>query len=120
MRRHWSFVVCDPKYLYPAAGALLLVGAVWAVAVGNLAHFNRVGNFIIGIGVWMSLRYTLREGIERYKDGRGSQATIPGTNAVDSEFFNQIAYSIGDARLQLHGFALVVLGSIVGSFGDLM
>jgi hypothetical protein len=47
-------------------------------------------------------------------------ATILGTSQVNSTFFNRIAYSIGDAQLQLHGFALVVVGSVVGSFGDLI
>lgn len=120
MKRHWSFVVCDAKYLYPAALFLLTAGVATALIFKDPVYLNRVGNFIIGIGVWMSMRYTLREGINRHKDLTRSSPTVPGTNALNSEFFNQITFSIGDARLQLHGFGLVVLGSVVGSFGDLI
>jgi hypothetical protein len=120
MKRHWSFVVCDTKYLYPAALLLLTAGVATALIFKDPVCLNRVGNFIIGIGVWMSIRYTLREGINRHKDLARSSPTVPGTNALNSEFFNQIAFSIGDARLQLHGFGLVVLGSVMGSFGDLI
>jgi hypothetical protein len=120
MERHWSFIVCDKKYLYPAAFLLLAAGTAAALILRDPMYLNRVGNFVIGIGVWMTMRYTLREGINRHKDLARCSPLVPGTNMVNSDFFNQIAFSIGDAQLQLHGFALVVLGSIVGSFGDLI
>jgi hypothetical protein len=65
----------------------------------------------------MSLRYTLREGINRHK--KSDSPVIPGTNHLNADHFNNIAFSIGDAHLQLYGFALVIIGSTVGSFGDL-
>jgi hypothetical protein len=34
------------------------------------------------------------------------------------EYLNNIAFSIGDALLQVHGFVLILAGSIIGSFGD--
>lgn len=120
MKRHWSFVVCDKRYLYPLAILLLTAGVAAAIISRNPVHVNRAGNFIVGVGVWMSMRYTLREGITRCKDLSRSSPTVPGTTAANSEFFNQIAFSIGDARLQVHGFALVVAGSVVGSVGDLI
>jgi hypothetical protein len=83
-------------------------------------QFNRVGNLIIGTGVWMSMRYTLREGISRFKDGAADSPTVPGTNQVNAAFFNRIVFAIGDAELQVHGFVLVIAGSVVGSYGDVI
>ena len=123
VKRHWSFVVCDKKYLYPLVAILLLAGLTAALALRDPVQFNRVGNFIIGTGVWMSMRYTLREGLERYKNLSDSLPTLPvanhpGVSEVNAAFFNRLAFTIGDAQLQVHGFVLVMLGSAVGSYGD--
>lgn len=120
MKRHWSFAATDRRYLYSLALVLLLLGLVAAFKLRDPSHFARAGNFIIGTGVWMSMRYTLREGINRHKDLANSSPTFPGTNQVNPNFFNQITFSIGDAQLQVHGFVLVIIGSLVGSFGDLI
>lgn len=120
MNRHWSFVVTDRRYLYPIAMLLLIAGLVAAFLSKDANDFTRAGNFIIGTGVWMSMRYTLREGINRRKDLSNSSPTVPGTNQINPQFFNQITFSIGDAQLQIHGFILVIVGSVVGSFGDLI
>ena len=82
--------------------------------------FRSVGNLVIGTGVWMSMRYTLREGINKYKNMADSSPVVPGTNQLNVDFLNKVGFAIGDANLQLHGFALVVLGSVIGSFGDLI
>jgi hypothetical protein len=119
MKRHWSFIITDVRYIYPLALLLLLLGLLAAFACKNASHFTRFGNFIIGTGVWISMRYTLREGINRHKDIANSSPTEPGTNQLNARYFNSIAFAIGDAQLQLHGFFLVILGSIVSSFGDL-
>jgi len=118
--RHWSFVVCDKRYLYPFAGTLLAAGLLAALVWNDPVQFNRVGNLIIGTGVWMSMRYTLREGIKRYKDAAADSPTVPGTNQLNAEFFNRIGFAIGDAHLQIHGFVLVIVGSVVGSYGDVI
>lgn len=119
MKRHWSFIITDVRYIYPLALLLLVLGLLVAFACKDASHFNRFGNFIIGTGVWVSMRYTLREGINRHKNMANSFPTVPGTNQLNATYFNSIAFAIGDAQLQLHGFFLVILGSIVGSFGDL-
>jgi len=118
MARHWSFVVCDKKYVYPVAVMLLACGLWAAVGLKQPQHFNRAGNFIMAVGVWISMRHAFREGINRHKDHADTSPVIPGTNQLNPAFFNQIAFSIGDAQLQLHGFALVIIGSMVGSLGD--
>ena len=120
MKRHWSFVVCDKKYLYPVVGVLLAAGFVAAFVWKDPVYFNKVGNFIIGTGVWMSMRYTLREGLERYKDASDSSPTVPGTNQFNAAFFNRATFALGDAHLQIHGFVLVLVGSVVGSYGDVI
>ncbi len=125
MKRHWSFVVCDRKYLYPLVVLLLLAGLAAALALRDPVQLNRVGNFIIGTGVWMSMRYTLREGLERYKNVPASSPTMPvsdhpGACQPNPDFFNQVTFALGDAQLQVHGFVLVILGSVVGSYGDII
>jgi hypothetical protein len=119
MKRHWSFVVCDPRYAYSATTILLVLSLLCAAHFHRADYFSRAGNFIIGVGVWISMRYTLREGINKHKDAAMASPTYPGTNQLNPGYFNNIAFSIGDAQLQLHGFALVVIGSIVASVGDL-
>jgi hypothetical protein len=121
--KHWSFVVCDKKYLYPLVAVLLAAGLTAAFLLHDPVQFNRVGNFIIGTGVWMSMRYTLREGLERYKNLSDSLPTLPaaghpGVSQLNATFFNRGTFAIGDAQLQVHGFVLVILGSVVGSYGD--
>ena len=123
VKRHWSFVVCDKKYLYPLVAVLLAAGLAAAFVSHDPVQLNRVGNFIIGTGVWMSMRYTLREGLERYKNVSDSSPTLPvvdhpGVVQPNAAFFNRATFVIGDAQLQLHGFGLVMLGSVVGSYGD--
>jgi len=120
MKRHWSFVVCDKRVLYPMALLLLAAGVAAALALKDPSQITRVGNFIIGTGVWMSMRFTLREGINRQKDHADSSPTVPGTNQLNSNFFNKITFSIGDAQLQVHGFFLVIAGSTIGSYGDVI
>lgn len=123
MKRHWSFVVTDKKYLYPLATIILVAGFVIAVTCKEPTQFNRVGNFLVGIGVWMSMRYTLREGINKHKNAADAHPVLPGPGKavqLNLGYFNKIAFSIGDANLQLHGFVLVIIGSIVGSYGDLI
>ena len=122
-KRHWSFVVTDKKYLYPFVALLSVIGVVAGIESGDPTYFSRVGNFIIGIGVWMSMRYTLREGINKHKEALKSCPTLPGNGPayqLNEKYFNEIAFSIGDAKLQIHGFFIVIYGSVVGSFGDLI
>jgi len=118
-QRPWPFVVTDPRYLYPIALAILLAGIVAAYRLNDPSFVSRTGNFIIGVGVWMSLRFTLREGIKRDK----SRPPVPRSQGplqpVDPYPINQAIFSIGDAELQVRGFALVLVGSLVGSFGDI-
>lgn len=123
MKRHWSFIVTDPKYLYSIIILLLIVGFMLAIYCNDPSQFSRVGGFIIGIGVWMSFRYTLREGINKYKNASDSQPMCGDKKngyTFNSTYFNNIAYSIGDAKLQLHGFIIVIIGSIISSYGDLI
>jgi len=122
-KRHWSFVVTDKKYLYPFAAAVLVTGLIVALIRKEPIQFNRVGNFLIGIGVWISMRYTLREGINKHKNAMKSRPVLPGSGKavqLNADYFNEITFSIGDAQLQIHGFVLVIVGSIVGSYGDLI
>lgn len=120
MKKHWSFVVTDKRYLYILAASILCGGVFASFWFRDPSFLSRSGNFIIGTGVWLGLRHTLRDGINRRKDGAASSAVLPGTNQLNPSYFNQIAFSIGDAHLQLHGFVLVLVGSTVGSFGDLI
>jgi hypothetical protein len=122
-KRHWSFVVCDKRYLYPFAALIFLAGIVAAIILKDANQINRVGSFIIGIGVWMSMRFTLREGINKNKNALDSSPVITGAGRaqqLNANYFNNITFSIGDAQLQLHGFFLVILGSVFGSYGDLI
>ncbi len=119
-RRHWSFVVCDAKYLYPLALALLVIGLIAAFYFKDPTQLNRVGSFMIGVGVWMSMRYTLREGINRTKNVADNSPTFPGTNQLNVAYLNNIGFAIGDAHLQVRGFILVILGSLVSSYGDVI
>lgn len=125
MERHWSFVVCDPKYLFPLSLFVLAVGIYLAIVKRDPIYFQRFGNFIIAIGVWMSMRYVFREGINTYKNALDASPILPGNPGdkaflLNPDYFNKIAFSIGDARLSIYGFVLVVIGSIIGSFGDLI
>lgn len=120
MARHWSFVVCDEKYLYPLVSLLLVIGIAAAVFLKDPEQICRIGNFIMGIGIWMSMRSTFREGINRNKDYADSSSTIPGTNQINANFFNKITFSIGDAQLQIRGFIIVIFGSIISSYGDII
>jgi hypothetical protein len=62
MKRHWSFIVCDTRYLYPLAALILAGGVAASYFLKDASQLARAGNFIIGTGVWMTMRYTLREG----------------------------------------------------------
>lgn len=121
--RHWSFIVCDKRYLYPLVFLILLAGITAAISLRDPNQINRVGSLIIGAGVWMSMRFTLREGINRHKNALDSSPIIPGpgrAQQLNPRYFNNIGFSLGDAHLQIHGFFLVILGSILGSYGDLI
>jgi hypothetical protein len=104
---------------------ILLLGLYIAFAKRDSTLFPRFGNFIVAIGVWMSMRYVFREGINRYKNALDASPTLPGNPGdkaflLNSDYFNNITFSIGDAKLSIYGFVLVVFGSIIGSFGDLI
>lgn len=42
MKRHWSFVVTDARYLHAVAALILIVGAVLAFMKSDASHFLRV------------------------------------------------------------------------------
>jgi hypothetical protein len=120
-KRHWSFVVTDKIYLYPIVAIISVFGIFYSIHSNDPTFFQRIGNFVIGIGVWMSLRYTLREGINSSQDMKKQMPSLPTggkLNQINPALLNKFAFSIGDAHLQLHGFFLVIYGSIIGSFGD--
>jgi hypothetical protein len=116
MRRHWSFVVTDKRYLLPLAALVLALGLYAAYHTRDAMHFARAGNFVVCIGVWMTMRYALREGINKHKDASRSHPTVQGY--LNSGYFNEITFSIGEAWLQIYGFVLVVIGSAVWAYGD--
>ena len=119
MVRHWSFIICDKKYLYPLATVFLTIGIILAIDLDDYQQFNRVGNFIVAIGVWISMRYTFREGIKKTKNVNDSSPIVPRTGGqLNAAYFNNAIFSQGDAELQLHGFFLVIIGSVIGSYGD--
>ncbi|MFL6627459.1 MAG: hypothetical protein ACJ8G1_13505 [Vitreoscilla sp.] len=103
---------------------MILAGGVAAsYFLKDASQVARAGNFVIGTGVWMTMRYTLREGIKRTKNALDESPMLPGPgplHAINPAYFNRITFSIGDALLQLHGFALVIAGSLVSSYGDLL
>lgn len=119
-RRPWPFVVTDPRYLYPLALVILIAGCLAAYYRCDASFVSRSGNFIIGVGVWMSLRFTLREGIKRDKSRPPVLRSEGPLQPIDPYPINQAIFAIGDAELQIRGFALVIVGSLVGSFGDLV
>jgi hypothetical protein len=116
MRRPWAFVVTDWRYLYLLAALVLAGGLYAAYHTRDAMHFARAGNFVVCIGVWMTMRYTLREGINKHKDASLSQPTIQGY--FNWRYFNEVTLSIGEAWLQIYGFALVVVGSAAWAYGD--
>ena len=117
-KRHWSFIVCDKKYIYPVVLMLLGLGIWGAIHFDDPTQFSRTGNFIIGVGVWISMRSTFREGLNKYKNAQDTQPVI-NSNQLNPSYINNITFSLGDAQLQIHGFVLVILGSIIGSYGDI-
>jgi hypothetical protein len=122
-KRHWSFIVCDKKYLYPLVILLLILGIGTSIIFNDATHINRVGNFIVCVGVWMSLRFALREGINKHKNAQDASPTIPGSGRaqqLNPAYFNDITFSIGDAKLQIQGFGIVIFGSVLGSYGDII
>lgn len=125
MERHWSFIVTDPFYLVPLAIAFLLLGLYIALSKRDATYFPRFGNFIVAIGVWMSMRFVFREGIIKFKNALDASPTLPGSFGdkafgLNPNYFNNISFSIGDAWLSIYGFILVIIGSIIGSFGDII
>lgn len=122
-KRHWSFIVCDPKYLYSIVVILIVLGFMLTIILDDTTQLNRVGNLIIGTGVWMSMRSTLREGINRHKNALDDSPTLPKQGPLQQlnmNYFNKITFSIGDAILQVHGFIIILIGSVIGSYGDLI
>jgi hypothetical protein len=119
MKRHWSFIVCNTRILFPIALLFTLVGLLLAFYFKDPTIFSRSGNFIIAIGVWMSMRYVFREGLNRNKNALDSKPTLPNRQ-LNPTYFNNITFSIGDAKLSIKGFILVVIGSTISSFGDLL
>lgn len=116
-RRHWSFVVCDIKYIYPICGILFVIGLWLSVQLQDSTQLNRIGSFIVALGVWLSLRNSFREGINKNKNLQDEKPVLDG-GMLNSTYFNKIAWAIGDAKLQIHGFFIVFFGGILTSYGD--
>ena len=106
MARHWSFVVCDKKYLYSTAVLILAFGLWAALSFGKPEHFNRAGNLIIAVGVWMSMRSTLREGINRHKNNRGNNSA---TNTDDKKKHPPIKVNMREESMIIEGVVVGVL-----------
>ncbi len=117
-KRHWSFIVCDPLYLYPITSILLLVGFLFANIMNDPEQLLRIGNFIIGVGVWMSMRSTLRNGLKKETNYNDNFPVIPNKGYLNSTWFNERTFEYGDAKLQIHGFVITIIGSIFASYGD--
>lgn len=121
--RHWSFFVTEKKIIYPLVLFISVAGTGLAVIYSDPTFFSRMGNLIIVIGLWISMRFTLREGINKYKNCLDDSPTLPGNGPlrqINAEYFNKIGFLIGDANLQLHGLYITIYGAMVGSWGDLL
>jgi hypothetical protein len=122
--RHWSFIVTDPIV------ALTFLSVVFSLAL--YGSFNRQdwqligrgGNLMILAGVLMSLRRVLR-----LRDEANNEKMQPWTLPVESNTrarqlnfgrINQEVFAIGDTRIQLTGFIVIVVGTLVASYGDLL
>ncbi len=119
-KKHWSFIATDIRILLPIVSIIILLGICDAFFHSEPSRLNRVGNFIIGIGVWMSMRGTLREGISRYHNLQDESPVLRGTKQVNLNYFSISNFRRGDAVLQVWGFGIVVVGSILGSYGDFL
>lgn len=118
MRRyHWSFVVTDKRYLLPLAALVLALGLYFSFHLRDASQIARAGNFVVCIGVWMSMRYALRQGLNRVYDMRDEQPVLPG-GQLNANWFNARTFAVGDAILQFWGFGVVVVGSVVWAYGD--
>lgn len=115
--RHWSFVVTDKKYMVLLAVLVLLAGLFLSYHLRDATQIARAGNFVVCIGVWMSMRYTLRQGTNRTYDVRDEQPVHPD-GQLNANWFNARTFAVGDAILQVWGFALVFAGSVVWAYGD--
>ena len=125
MERHWSFAVTDRFRMYLAVWVLLATGVLLSIGLNDPGQFQRIGNFILVLAVWMSMRSTLREGIQRHSSALGDSPTLPRRPGekgfrVNATYFNRLAFRIGDATLQAHGLIVALIGSIVASYGDLI
>jgi hypothetical protein len=115
--RHWSFIVTDKKYMVLLAVLVLLAGLFLSYRWRDATQLARAGNFVVCIGVWMSMRFTLRQGLSKTFDARDDQPVLPG-GALNANWFNIRAFAQGDAVLQVWGFAVVLVGSAVWAYGD--
>lgn len=119
MKRHWSFIFCGKKFGGFLIAFLLIVGIFLSFYFKEATILNRFGNFIMAIGVWISMRDTFREGLNKYKDLNDEKPVFPN-GLVNGIYFNNLTFRLGDARLRVWGLIFVFTGSIIGSFGDLI
>jgi hypothetical protein len=125
MARHWSFEVTDTFRLYLVCGVLIASSVLLSVARADPSHVQRIGNFILLLAVWATMRSTLREGLAKHRSLSDDQPTLPrepGARGVELNvnFLNKLAFRRGDAVLQVHGLVFALIGSVLASYGDLM
>ena len=119
MKRHWSFIFCGKNFGIFLITAIITIGIFLSLYFKEAFILNRFGNFIMAIGVWLSMRDTFREGLNKHKDLNDEKPVFPN-GFVNGTFFNNLNFRLGDARLRVWGLVIVFIGSIVGSLGDLI
>lgn len=64
------------------------------------------------------MRGTFREGLKKSHNFNDDKPTIG--RQLNSVYFNNRVFRRGDAVLQVYGFIIVMLGSIMSGYGDMI
>jgi hypothetical protein len=122
--RHWSFLATDTRLLLPALVTVVTASLYGSLCRGDWQLIARAGNLVIFVGVVLTLRRLFRLGDKSITE-KVEPWTLPrepGAKGVQFNFarVNQEVFAIGDARAQKAGFYLILIGTFMASYADLL
>ena len=98
--------------------AVVAISAFASVLLANWSLVSRSGGVVILFGVLLSLRRLFRLGPQRFDEP--SEPVILGQNQFNMRVITQDIQRAADNFAQATGISLIVIGTIIGSYGDLV
>ena len=117
------------RFSYGLAALAVIAGVAASLATGDWAWFSRSGSAVVAIGIVLTSRQVFEHNrrlqeYQRHGNGHGTAAGLPAHDWAGENSIRQLIRSRSREeeywRTEFTGFYMLVIGTLVWGFGDLL